>query len=282
MFKVNCKNRLVLFLVVASFMFLSGCATPKGYLIKYNLNKRDVVLPSSSSIPMKVQVVEFSDRRDFVEKDIAARKEKGFSDLKDYTYDWQFEGNVAGEITKMLIKHLNHSKVFKPAASLATFGSGQLSKETLNYLSKQGVDAVLNGEIENFYGYYDKKIGRQLLYEVPLSIGSAILSLGLSGTATGGELLILTTYPGAKLGEYLESLHQRQIEYHVKITTRLTSTITSEVLWKDSFDISFAGKKRMPGFSTGKRRFDVTVIALHEAANKMVESLANTKILIEK
>lgn len=108
------------------------------------------------------------------------------------------------------------------------------------------------------------------------------MSLGLSGTASGGSLLIFTTYPGAKLGEYLESLHRRQIEYHVRITARLTSTSTCEVLWKDSFDISFAGEKRIPGFSTGKRRFEVTVIALREASNKMVESLANTKILIEK
>jgi curli biogenesis system outer membrane secretion channel CsgG len=190
---------------------LGGC----GYAIQYNLNGRDIVL-SKSTAPLKVQVATFSDKREVVERNKSARIEKGETDLTDYTYDREFRGNVAEEVTKMLIKHLNYSKVFASETKRASFQSEQLSAGALDSLGKKGIDAVITGEIHHFFGYYDRSVGRELLYEIPLAVASGML---LTWTTTSGYYQ--TTYywygPGLVLGEYLESFHDRAIIKHVQI-----------------------------------------------------------------
>ena len=262
----------MLWVLISATLFLGGC----GYAIKYNLNEKDIFL-SKSTKPLKVQVATFSDKRDVVEREKSARKEKGDTDLGDYTYDREFRGDVAEEITKMLIKHLNYSKAFASETMPASFRTEQLSAEVLDSLGEVGIDAVITGEINHFYGYYDQNLGRQLLYEVPLAVVSGLL---LTWTTTSGN--VQTTYywygPGLVLGGYLESLHKRSIKKHVQMRTILISTTTHQPLWEDSFEIFSNETKSMPGLSTAQRKFQVTVWSLRDAVNQMVKSLEKASL----
>ena len=275
---VNLKNYSMYALVITT-LFLAGC----GYSIKYNLNQKDIFV-SNSVKPLKVQIARFADNRDLTEKEISARKTTGGTDFGDYTYDMQFQGDVAEGITNMLIKHLNYSKIFTTKSTLAHFGSEQLSIDKqlsiliLDSLANTGVDAVLTGEINHFYGYYDRNIGREFLYEIPL----AILSGGIFTWKETTSSLIMTTEttyywygPGLVLGGFLESLHKRSIKQHVQIKAKLISTSTYKPIWEDDFEIFSNEQKSMPGLSTVKRKFQITVWALRDAVNQMGKSLEN-------
>ncbi len=266
MSKLRSMNPVFWVLVLAA-LFLGGC----GYAIKYNLNEKDIFL-SESTKPLKVQFATFSDMRDVVEREKSARKQEGYTDLGDYTYDKEFRGDVAEEITKMSIKHLNYSKVFSYEITPASFGTEQPSAEVLDSLGEMGIDAVITGEINHFYGYYDQSLGRQLLYGLPLAVASGLL---LTWTTTSGNYQ--TTYywygPGLVLGGYLESLHERIIRKHVQMRAILISTTTHQPFWEDSFEISSTEKRSMPGLSTSERKFQVTVWSLREAVNQMVKSI---------
>lgn len=267
MWKLIKENRQLCALILA-VIFLNGC----GYSIKYNLDRKDIIIPEST-IPLKVQVVTFSDNRGKVEKEKSARKAKGESDIADYTYDKEFQGVVAYEITKMLVKHLNYSKLFSPQVELASFGYDQISEEKLDYLQKAGFDAVLTGRISHFYGYYDRNIGKQLVYSLPLAIASGLL---LSWTTTSGNYEITYYWygPGLALGYYLESLHKRRIEHRTTLIVKLISTTTHQPFWQKNFDVFITGLRSMPGISTERRKYEVSVSSLREAVNNMIMSLA--------
>jgi hypothetical protein len=258
-------------------LFLGGC----GYPIMYNLTKKDIVL-SDSTKPLKVQVATFSDTRDSVERELFARqKEEGYSflhivfvqtDLHNYTYDTQFRGDVAEGITKMLIKHLNYSKVFASETMPASFTTAQLSAELLDSLSEAGVDAIMTGEIGHFYGYYEDTYGRELLYSLLLGVPIGLFLIDYQ------PIYYTWLSISVVLGELLESLHKRSIKQHVKIKAKLISTTTHQPLWEDSFDISSDEQKSMPGFPTTNRRFQVAVWSLRDAVNQMVKSLEKASL----
>ncbi len=262
-------NRMLM-VVIFAVPFFGGC----GYAIRYNLNQREIV-KSSSPAPLKVQVATFSDKRDGVEREKSARKAKGVPDAGDYTYDKEFRGKVAEEMTKMLVNHLNYSNVFSSQATPAAFSSAQLSDALLDSLARKGFDAVLTGELANFYGYYDQNLGRALAYMLPLGVASGLL-LNFSTTSGNTQTTFYWYGPGLVLGSYLESLHPRRIAKHVQFSARLISTKTHQPLWENRFDVAETAKRSMPGISTEQRKYQVAVWSLREAVNQMVESLAKS------
>lgn len=262
-------QKFVLYLIVFEAAFL---LTSCGYQIRYPLNQRNITI-AQKPIPLNVQVAQFTDARDLIERQKDARKQKGDPDLADYTYDREFRGQVAHEITQMLTQHLNFARAFTPAIQMTPLWTHQLSDSRLDSLKQRGVDAVLTGEIGHFYGYYDRNVGRQLLYAVPLGVLSGML---LSWTTTSGNYQ-MTYYwygPGLVLGYYLESLHQRQIEQRAQLNARLISTSTYQVLWQQNLDVFVGGKRKMPGIDTEQRKYQVAVYSLRDAVNQLVASLA--------
>lgn len=284
MYKQKKINRLVCIVILATII-LGGCTTfgyrSKGYSIEYKLKNKNIVL-SKSPKQLNVQVARFYDTRPLVEREKSARKNKSDRDINDYTYDNEFKGNVNEKITKMMIEHINYSKVFTPEVTLASLGSEQVSDASLDYLAETGIDAIMTGEIEHFYGYYDQKPFRKILYRLPLQISCAVVSLGLSMAILDGKMGIFTTFPGGYFGNYIESLHKRHIAQHVLLKVRLISTKTHKKLWEESFDVSFNGRKNIPGFSIKKRKFQIVILSLQDAINKIVKSLENTNLSVEK
>ncbi len=251
-------------------LFCSGC----GYSIKYGLNQRDIVTAETSR-PLRVYVTQFIEKRPNEEREKSSRKEKGESDLGDYTYDKQFRGTVSEEISKMAAQHLSYSKVF----AQVTFAPS-VTEDNLDSQSETEVDAILTGEIEHFYGYYDSNIGRQLLYTVPLGVASGLL---LNTTLSSGntQYTVYWIGPGMVLGYYLESLHKRRIEYATQLSAKLISTSTKEVIWQDSFIIAEKMRGSMPGIGTKQRKFQITLKSLRDAVNQMVESIATSSLSVK-
>ncbi len=267
---------LSFFILILAMLLITGC----GYQIKYALNNKDIAI-STKPIPMKVQIATFSDSRDYIERQKEARKQKGGRDIGDYTYDKEFRGEVATEITKMLSDHLNYSRIFNPAVKLVSFSYQDISDTKLDSLQALGVDAVFTGEIGHFYGYYDRNIGRQLLYAVPLAVLSASL-LNLTTTSGNYQITYYWYGPGLVLGYYLESLHKRQIEQRAQINAKLISTTSHQVVWQQNFDIFVSGKRNMPGVNTEQRKYQIALYSLRDAVNQLVTSLANNADLILK
>lgn len=265
------RNHWFVWLIFASVL-LGGCATrTRVYRLQYSVKGPDIV-QSDSVVSMKVQVARFYDIRDDIEQRISDRKESGGRDLKDYTYDAGFGDKVAEQITRMVIRHLNQSKVFSPHVTLARITSEQLTDAMLENLAKEGVDAVVTGEIEHFYGYYDHKPARRFLYAFPLGMASMAITAVYTAAATG-VAWVAVAYPGAYLGYYLESLHPRNIERHVLLKVQLISTKTHKPLWEDTFHVQSSERRSMPGFATRNRKYHVAVNSLRDATNEMVMSL---------
>lgn len=267
-FRFN-RNAMIAVLFV---LLLSGCG---GYAIKYELKEPDITISKSKS-PLNVQLARFSDTRPQEEKSRTARSAKGQSDLSDYTYDDEFNGNVAEEVTKMVVEHLKYSKVFSGVA-FASFASADASDSRLDSLRDKGVDALILGDLSHFYGYYDQKLGLQLLYGVPLGLASALL-LNFSFASGTTEYTIFWYGPGLALGYYLESLHKRDIKYSTQLVLTMVSTSTRKVLWEGSFDVSQDLHDTMPGMNTQGRKFEITIHSLRAAVNKIVESLSKSDI----
>jgi hypothetical protein len=279
-------------IVIAGFI-LSAC----GYPLKYKLNETDIVL-SKSKAPLKVEVAIFSDNREAIERQKFARKGSGYKDVGDYTHDKDFKGEEATSITKMIVSHLKYAGAFSEV-QLSRLHSGEISATVLDSLSRQAIDAVMAGEIKNFYGYYDSKVGKALLYSVGLgfAFGFPLYMAGTSEetytvpgplgttyqyteTKTNSLPGTIGTTGGVLLGAYLESLHKRNIEWHTQLNARLISTSTQKVLWEDTIEIRQKAHIAMPGLNSDKRK--VAVNSLRDAVNRMVESLAKDSLTAEK
>jgi len=272
------KQKLVILfagIVMLSMILFTGCSYQQK--ISYPLNEKSEIVRAEKTTPLKVKVAAFSDNRDPVEKDKNERKQAGDPDAGDFTYDNEFKGSVADEVTLMVIDHLNYSKAFKPPVTLADASSEYVSDSVLEKLNAEGVDGLLVGELQSFYGYYDQNIGRQLLYELPLAVASGLL---LTWTTSDG--MFETTYywygPGLVLGAYLETLHKRRIEQRTKLSLQLISTTTHAVVWQDTFEVYQADKRSMPGF--GARKYQVALNSLRDAVNDIVTSLSENSDLI--
>jgi hypothetical protein len=282
----------LLFISLYVGLLISACTYP----IKYRLNDRDIVKETAPK-PLKVQVAIFSDKREAVEKEKSERKKSGGADVGDYTYDKEFRGPVDQALSEMLVKHLQYAGVFAEVA-LSRYRADQISAAVLDSLSRQGIDAVMTGEIKNFYGYYDNNSGRQFLYG--FGLGMAIgLPLYLAGTSQesttfGGpfdrtEITTTKTNPipgaigssvGLNLGFYLESLHKRNIERHTQFYARLISTSTQQVLWEDALEVQQKDFRAMPGINTATRKYEVAVASLRDAVNQMVRKLGEAQLSV--
>ena len=267
-----------MYLALAGVAVIIICFSGCGYQIRYALNDEETP-KARNAIPMNVQIVPFEDIRDPVEKVKEEREKKGQSDLSDYTYDSEFQGEVRSEISNMLLEHFNHSWMFTHPVRLANQQQGNISASTLEQLSGQGIDGVLTGEIEHFYGYYDQNLGSKLLYSIPLGVASGLL-LNAGVSTEEGDYQVYWYGPGLVIGYYLESLHDRHIEYRTLLHAKLISTSTQQVIWENDCDISYSGEKDMPGFNTEERKFDVAVASLRDAVNVMVVNLSDNKNVI--
>jgi hypothetical protein len=262
---------------IAVVLVLNGC----GVQIRYSLNEEETP-KSKQPIPMKVQVAEFTDLRNSIEKDKDERDKTGQSDLSDYTYDTEFQGTVAEEITQMLVDHLNFSKAFSNAIKVEALSSQDISDTKLDALYISGVEGVLTGDVIHFYGYYDQSLGRKILYAVPLGVASGLL-LNWTFTTAEGQYMVYWYGPGLWLGYYLESLHSRHIEYQTLLHTKLISTSTHQIIWEEDFDVSFSGEKKIPGINTEQRKFEVAIISLRDAVNKMIADLSkNSDVIMQR
>lgn len=278
MFKCNNLRHASVVMLLAVIVFLSGCAYP----LKYGLNQRDIIV-SKAILPLKVQVAEFTDTRDPEERDKSARMQKEYTDLGDYTYDRDFRGEIAKEISRMLVKHLNYSEIFKSVA-LGDYTSDEVSESKLDSLNLMGVDAVLLGGIKHFYGYYDRNIGREILYGLPFGIFTAYCNLMIAemvdswtDIAVGLIAYVSVVTGGVFLVEYLESLHKRDIEYRAELRAKLIDTSTHNILWEDKCKVFMKEHKSMPSYK-GKDKKTMAIVSLREAVNKMVESISNVAL----
>lgn len=276
---------------ILALSMLNACTYP----INYRLN-RQTISSSNSQIPLKVQVASFSDARDTIERNRDARKSKGGQDVNDYTYDKRFSGVVDRSISQMMVKHLAYSGTFA-SVQLSSYNSDQINDAALDELAQNGVDAVMTGSIENFYGYYDHHPGAQMALSLGLGLGLGLAvgfatveeeehNLGFGATYKETKMnpiaVSLATSFGTGLGSYLESTAQRKIERHVRLSAKLIDTRTRSKLWEDTFEIKQFDVKSMPGFNTDLRQFELAVGALREATNAMVGSLAKVSLTTAK
>jgi len=232
-------------IVILTGMIFSACSYP----IKYKLNDRDII-SAQNKVPLRVQVAGFTEQRELIERKKSARKKQAFKKTGDYTYDKNFQGSVAQEISKMLVSHLDYSNVFS-SITLSSYSSEKINAGVLAELANQRVDAVLVGEVQNFYGFYENDTGRGLLYSLGLGLGIGIpVTIATAEKKTtrfgGGEITevkinslasSLSTSLGVSLGLYLDSLHKRNIEAHTRLVVKMIKTANGEVLWEDTFNI---------------------------------------------
>ncbi len=277
-------------MVLLMGMIFSACSYP----IKYKLNDRDII-SAQNKIPLRVQVASFAEKRGLIERKKSARKKQGFQKTSDYTYDKNFNGSVVPEISKMLVSHLDFSKVFA-SITLSSYSSEKINAGILAKLANQRVDAVLVGEVQNFYGFYANDTGRGLLYSIGLGLGIGIpVTIATAEKKTtrfgSGEFTEVKTNPlasslavslGVSLGSYLDSLHKRNIEAHTRLVVKMVKTSNGEVLWKDTFNIQKKENTAMPGLNTSKRKLELAVNSLRDAVNAMVKSLSQADLITKK
>ncbi|MBN2199943.1 MAG: hypothetical protein JW747_08875 [Candidatus Aminicenantes bacterium] len=161
---MNQKSLRVWIFLPAVVFLASACAVD----INYKLNPQ-VAPKSPRPLPLRVQVFNFSDVRPASEREKEARKKEGFKDLGDYTYDRIFRGEVAGEITRALVSHLEYAGVFEKVWQ-APVSQGPPDEHELGLLAQRGVSTVMTGEVEHFYGYLDENFMRQILYLAILDV----------------------------------------------------------------------------------------------------------------
>lgn len=287
------KNKIVsrLWSLIICILFtLTACTYP----IKYRLNEADVVKTQNVK-PLKVQVAVFADKRDVSEREKKVRKKNGGTDVNDYTYDKEFRGPINKALTEMLVKHLAFSQTFA-SIKLGTDGAAPINDAALNELAQKGIDAVITGEIENFYGYYDNNPGKQfglaLVFGLAFGIPVAIATTTKEATSFGRGVqfeevktnpiaISLATSVGTGLGAYLESTSKRNIERKARFSAKMLGTKNHAVLWEDTFVIEKKDFTAMPGLNTDKRKFEIAVNALREAVNQMVKSLEKAPLAVE-
>ena len=284
----------ILWGLTIAFIFLCGC----GHRIHYHLNNRDIVSAPSTK-PLTVQVAKLTDERPMIERQKNAREEAGFKDSGDYTYDKEFEGEVAESLTKMMIKHLEYSKIFEEI-TLTNYLSEEIEPDVLPTLKRQGVDLVMTGKIKNFYGYYNQRPGPQTTYALLLGvgigftvgvatiteetsqIGGPFSSIQITEKKTNSIATGIGAAGGVYLGYYLESLAKRKIEWQNKLSIKLYDTSTQDMVWEKTYDISADIKDSMPGINTSGRKSQVVVKALREAVNEMVKDFSSLSLTTSK
>ncbi|MBW1804363.1 MAG: hypothetical protein JRJ85_26975, partial [Deltaproteobacteria bacterium] len=262
--------------LLLSFLIFGGCA----YKINYSLRPSEIIRAQETAA-IKVAVAGLDDRRNSIERQKSTREANGAEDAGDYTYDKDFKGIVAGDVTRMLVSHLEYSECFREISALDKETS-DLDRVVLDSLADEGVDAVMIGSLENFYGYYDRNQGSEILMQGGLGLAFGTLfaimttSRETSEFGWGGEIteikinpiaISLGTSGGMMLGSYLESLKKRDTECHTRIAVKLLSTSTGEIVWEETGDASEFEHRAMPGLKNSKRKHELAVSSLKDAIN---------------
>ncbi len=275
--------------IIALFFvsILYGCSSQQVCAIRYDLvipagtvfNRTYVptVTVSNKELPLNVQLARFSDTRPPEEKFITARSGKSKLDLSFYTFDDEFAGNVAEGISKMVVEHLNYSKVFKNNISIASFASDSISDSILDSLHISGIDALILGNINHFYGYLERDIGREIFYGTIGGLGTGFF-LAYSFISGNYWYLLLEPFPSA-LALMAEGWHKRDIKYATELTTRIISTSTHKVLWEGSFKISDERRGTMSVLIASK--YNCALFSLRDVVDKIVDSLSTSDIKLK-
>ncbi|MCX6639115.1 MAG: hypothetical protein NTW14_01365 [bacterium] len=266
---------------------LVGC-TP-GVKIRYTVDKADQIAPSRKP-QGRIQVAIIEDRRETLEQYKKARKDCGFKDLGDYTYNKDFSGDLTTALTKYLVDYLQSTKLYE-SVQISPYKSNQVPSSWLDTLAERNIDALLVGQLNHFYTYYDTKTGREIALGVPLVVtgwwlgykaGEKKEESRIHEPLFGVDLVIVKethnpvltlmgTFAGEILASLLEGSFPRDIETHMQIDLNLISTKTHEIIWKDRVDYYWKGKKAVVMWNQhhGKTTF---ALASLKIATKQISS----------
>lgn len=265
-------SRTIGLVILFGAIILMACAS--GRSINYGLGN-EPQFEEESSLPHKVAIAILTDKREASEKERQIRENNGGEDLGDYTYDAEFKDPVALGVTKMAKKHIDNSLLFQTKIEQLELESEKLDDAALDSLNQAGFQYIIAGDLNHFYGYYDSKLGRSMLYALPLAFASGSL-LNFSTTSGGGMIETKTTYywygPGLVAGYYLESLHKRNMERATAIQFRMIDTQTKQILWDEEIAVNEKTYKSRPGLSSGK--YTLVMESLKEIMQKAVTSLS--------
>ena len=262
---------------------LGGCT----YSIKYKLTPQNVV-HAKTSHKLNVVVSIFSDLRPPEECSSSIRKKIYSENVNDYTYNNGFKGKVNEEISKMIASHLEYSKVFSKI-TYSNITQDQITEDYLIKLKNSGIDALLIGDVLNFYGYYDKDAG-QFFY--PLLIGCAFALPPLlfmdhykEKTYFIGEEITVTEYDplpvylsiigltvGSLVGAQIDANRERDIEWHTRLHYKLINVSTNQVLLESTIDSHAKEHKAIPNLKKSNK-FWVVVNSLCSTVNQMAKEL---------
>ncbi|MFH2056616.1 MAG: hypothetical protein ABIJ61_11705 [bacterium] len=276
-------TRIVAGLLSLLFIFLIGCS----HSINYNLTESQIA-ESTETAPISVGVIALIDARDSWERSKKKCKNEGMDDCGDYTQDKDFGNHVAADISTMLVSHLEYSRAFENV-SLLDAADETLGQDELQRWAGSGVDAVLTGRIEHFYGYYN---GGSKVLPVGLCLASAV-AVGLmtieeetyefsspygggGGMSTPKVNTVATTLgasAGWLAGAYLESLSARDNARQTRLSLALISTASGDTLWSGVASSEDLSKSAMPGLNTDNRKYQLAVRSLREAINNLVEQM---------
>jgi hypothetical protein len=195
----------------------------------------------------------------------------------------------------MMAAHLTYAGTFEEVRFLD--GASAATPAVLDSLEQQGVDAVLTGKVERFYGYYDQRPGKQVLAQVGLALAVALpVAILTTSTETKtisgpfgpiGETTEVKTSPlaiglaavvGASIGSLIESSSSRRVAGHTRLSLELIETATGQTLWAGITDVQNDEKKSMPGVKTNTRKQEVAVTSLKTAMNDLVTQLAQADL----
>ena len=280
---------VLLCLAFSWFLLQCGCG---GYAIKYDLGKYQTPVAGVTQ-PMSIAVAVFSDVRPLEERADSVRKKSHSSNLGDYTYDREFKGPVDEGVTEMITKHLEYSNVFTNVVMTHKHRE-EITDQYLDSLRGKGVDAILIGRINHFYGYYEQDLGRQLALALPLAclglplyfdsyhdkttyfLGEPITTVEIDYVKQlMGELVVDA---GVALGFVLESTFHRDIEWRTDLSFELVNTANLQVLCTDSVNVAKKFHGAMPGVDTNHRKFEVALESLRDAVNQFVHYIGGTSL----
>ncbi|MFZ5979878.1 MAG: hypothetical protein ACOYVF_04540, partial [Candidatus Zixiibacteriota bacterium] len=264
-------------LLLIGVLLFGGCR----YRIKYNLSRTETERARTTQ-PCKIAVCIFNDKRDDIEKQKDTRKEAGDKDAGDYTYDKDFEGEVAFSITDMTAQHLGYAHTFQEV-TLLPYRSSAVNVLLLDSLRREGIDAVLTGDVRHFFGYYNHKTGSETFAMVGGSLVPAVLVAFLTTTTEKHDIympfggggtyeetkvnyvaITAAAFGGGMIGTLLESSSNRRIAWHTRLDLALVSTVTGENLWEGPVENTFDDQSKKPGLNTSKRKQEVAVASLKE------------------
>jgi hypothetical protein len=268
--------------IVVMFLTFSIIGNGCGYTIQYLLNERGIV-SSVETTPLRVAVLVLADNRPEVEKTEDARKDRGDRDAGDFSYDAGFYGNVAEEISRQIASHLEYSGSFQKTEFVERDGR-DVSHQVLDSLSEQGIDAVIAGQIDHFYGYFDRKPGRQMLMGAGFGVATGIAFMMLFGGERGPlgyydeskrrDAFTTGATLGYVFGASVEEVMPRDYVAHVKISAHMIQTSTGETLWEDSAEVMRTGHRAIPRVYGKNRRHELPVYSLRDVVNELVMSLS--------